>query len=130
MSTMAIDTIETDQIIETTGEPIKFWQEGPHGAMRIRGSRVPIDAVYYHFMDGRTPDEIEANYPGLPLADIYATIAYILDNREAVDEYLRKGEIIAEANRAMIEEQFGERNAELKRKMLARNAERLATLKS
>jgi|CXWL01.1.fsa_nt_gi uncharacterized protein (DUF433 family) len=130
MSTTTIDTTETYEIIETVGESIKFWQEGPHGAMRISGTRVPIDAVYHHFMHGDTPEQIAASYPGVSLSDIYATIAYILENRDFVEEYLRKGEIRAAEMKAMIEEKFGERNAKFKQRMLARNEERLASLKS
>ena len=112
-------------ILVDTVTTIKFWREGKHGALRINETRVPLEAVYYKYIDGATAEEIIDSYPALKLSEAYAAIAYILDNREAVDEYIRQGEIHAQKVEAMIEEKFGEKNRELRKKILARNEERL-----
>jgi uncharacterized protein (DUF433 family) len=66
--------------------------------IRIKGHRIAIEHVLEHFKAGMQPDQIQREmYPTLTLEEVYATITYYLHNREAVDEYDRKGEAIAEA---------------------------------
>jgi Protein of unknown function (DUF433) len=52
--------------------------------------------VWDSFSEGATPEEICQDFPGLSLAQIYATIAYYLNNREQVDRYLQEGQQSAE----------------------------------
>lgn len=112
-------------ILTDTVATVTFWREGEDGAMRIGDTRVSLDSVYYKFMAGASAERIADSFPGLRVSQIHATIAYILDNREEVEEYLRKGEIVAERNRKLVEEKFGKRNAELKKVILARQSTRL-----
>jgi uncharacterized protein (DUF433 family) len=58
------------------------------GIYRVGGTRVRLDTVVTAFQRGCTAEEIMLKYPSLELADVYSTLAYSLENREAVDAYL------------------------------------------
>jgi uncharacterized protein (DUF433 family) len=58
------------------------------GVARIGVTRVTLDTVVGAFNEGSEADEIARHHPSHPLADVYATIAYYLANRVAVDVYL------------------------------------------
>ncbi len=62
----------------------------PQGGLRIAGTRVSLDSVIYAFLEGATPEEICQDFSALSLAQVYATIAYYLNNREQVDDYLQE----------------------------------------
>lgn len=110
---ISVDTVAT----------VKFWKEGEHGALRIGDTRVSLDSVYYRYMDGASPEEIAEMFPAISLAEVYGTIGHILANREAMDEYIRQGEIHAEKVQAMIEEKYGDRMQEFKERLRERYAE-------
>lgn len=116
-------------ILVETIPTVKLWREGKNGALRIGETRVSLDSVYFKYLKGSSAEQIVRSFPSLRLSEVHATLAYILDNREEVEEYIRKSEIIAEKNRAMVEEKFGKQNAELKKKILARNEARLNALR-
>lgn len=61
----------------------------PQGSLRIAGTRVSLDSVIYAFLEGATPEEICQDFSALSLAQVYATIAFYLHNREQVDAYLK-----------------------------------------
>ena len=75
----------------------------PQGSWRIAGTRISLDSVVYSFCEGATPEEICQDFPGLSLAQVYATIAYYLNNREEVDRYLQEAEQSAEELRQNLE---------------------------
>lgn len=56
--------------------------------IRIKGHRIGIDNVLFYFLDGYSPEEIQAIYPDLSSEAIYATITYYLHNRIEIDAYL------------------------------------------
>ena len=56
--------------------------------IRIKGHRLGIDNILFYFLEGYTPEEIQAIYPDLSLEKIYATITYYLQNRQKIDAYL------------------------------------------
>ena len=62
--------------------------ESPDGSVRVTGSRVSLETVVVAFDAGSTAEEIAQQYPSLSLGSIYAVVAYILENRVAVDRYL------------------------------------------
>ena len=71
---------------------------GPVERIRIKGHRISIENVLEYFNQGMSPEQIQREvYPSLTLADVDVTIAYYLRNKPAVDEYIRRGEEIAEA---------------------------------
>lgn len=58
------------------------------GTIRVGHTRVRLDTVIYAFNEGYTAEEIVTQYPSLDLSDLYAVIAYYLNNRTSVNEYL------------------------------------------
>jgi uncharacterized protein (DUF433 family) len=56
--------------------------------IRIKGHCIGIESILSKYLAGQTAEEIARQYDTLRLLDIYATITYYLQNREAVDAYL------------------------------------------
>lgn len=59
------------------------------GVAYVGGTRVTLDTVIYTFLDGATAEEIVQRYPTLKLADVYAVVAYYLQNREEIESFLQ-----------------------------------------
>jgi uncharacterized protein (DUF433 family) len=74
------------------------------GAVRVRGTRVTIDAVVFSFNEGYTPEQIVRKFSTLQLPDVYAVIAFYLRHREEVDAYIEQRRQEAEEIRSKIEE--------------------------
>ncbi len=96
--------------------------ETEQGAIRVQGTRVSLDTVIYHYRDGRTPESIVQSYDTLKLRDVYAIIAYYLDNKEAVDAYIKRQEERGEENRRKFEA-LSPPGQSLQAKLAARKAE-------
>jgi len=77
---MSIGATETTQTIPLV--------KHESGVIRVSGTRVSLDSVLYAFLDGSTPEEIVQQYPSLRLADVYSIVAYYLENRAELDDYL------------------------------------------
>jgi uncharacterized protein (DUF433 family) len=57
--------------------------------IRIKGHRIGIETVLFEYLHReRSAEEIQALYPTLSLAEVYATILYYLQNSESVSQYL------------------------------------------
>lgn len=93
-----------------------------HGEYRVEGTRIPLDTIVYEFKNGSSPEEIIMCYDTLKLADVYKVIAYYLDNKEAVDEYIK----VQEAKAAVIENEIREqfKSTELHDRLLKCKRER------
>jgi len=61
-----------------------------HGAIRVANTRVTLDVLVAAHQQGDTPEQIHEGFPTLRLADIYAVIAYYLNNQDEIDAYLRR----------------------------------------
>ncbi|MCB0154007.1 MAG: DUF433 domain-containing protein [Anaerolineae bacterium] len=72
--------------------------------IRVGNTRVRLDTVVHAFNEGYTAEEIVSQYPALRLADVYATIAYYLNHRGSVDDYLQHRADVAATIRAEIEQ--------------------------
>jgi uncharacterized protein (DUF433 family) len=71
---------------------------GPLERIRIKGHRIAIENVIDFHNRGVSAEEIaKVHYPSLTLAEVYATLAYYLHNKEKVDAYIQQGEEIADA---------------------------------
>ena len=46
----------------------------PHGAIRVRGTRVTLDTIVTAFHAGATAEEIAQKFPTVSLADVYQII--------------------------------------------------------
>jgi uncharacterized protein (DUF433 family) len=71
-------------------------QMDEHGAIRVSGTRVTLDTLLAFYQQGETPEALHEGFTTVPLADIYAVIAYYLANRNEVDAYLKQREIEGE----------------------------------
>lgn len=76
------------------------------GAIRVSGTRVPLDTVIARHHQGDSPEAIHAAFDVLPLNDIYAVIAYYLAHRVELDEYLQRRDAEAERIRQEIEASY------------------------
>jgi uncharacterized protein (DUF433 family) len=69
------------------------------GRARISGTRISIaDLVIMHLRLGRSLEEISVEYD-IPLAGVYAGMAYYFDNRSEVDRSINDDRTFAEAFR-------------------------------
>ncbi len=59
------------------------------GALRVSNTRVTLDTLIACHQQGDSPEAIHSGFPSVPLADIYAVIAYYLAHRGEVDAYLK-----------------------------------------
>lgn len=91
-----------------------------HGVVRVGGMRITLDTIVYAFSDGASAEQIVDDYSSLSLADVYATIAYYLRHKEAVDAYLRERERQAAAIQAEHEARFPQHG--IRERLLARLA--------
>ena len=71
--------------IEVQTIPLKADKDG---IMRVGQTRVTLDTVVHSFEQGHTAEEIVSHFPALRLADVYAVIAYYLNNQTEVQSYL------------------------------------------
>lgn len=93
------------------------------GAIRIAGTRVNLDTVVYQFNAGASAETIVDRFPSLKLADVYSVLAYYLNHKEEVENYLRRREQEAAVIRVQIED--GQEDRQLVRaRLLKRAAER------
>jgi uncharacterized protein (DUF433 family) len=72
---------------QATTPPFR-WDEA--GGIRIGQSRVTLDSILAAYHNGSTPEEIAVQYSVISLEDIYTAIAYYLNHRQEIDNYLQK----------------------------------------
>jgi uncharacterized protein (DUF433 family) len=75
-------------------------------AIHVSNTRVTLDTLLARHQQGDSPEAIHAGFPTVPLADIYAVIAYYLTYRDAVDAYLKRRDEVAEGIRQEIEANY------------------------
>ena len=75
----------------------------PDGTLRIAGTRIPIDRIIHAYLRGQTAEQFCQDFPSVSVADVHAVIAYYLQNRAVVDQYLRGREERADLLRREIE---------------------------
>jgi uncharacterized protein (DUF433 family) len=90
------------------------------GVVRVTGTRVSLETIVAAFDAGATAEEISQQYASVDLANVYAVIAYVLDHRGEVDEYLRHRYKAAAAVRGEIEAAFPP--AGIRARLLARRS--------
>lgn len=95
------------------------------GVLRVTGTRIPLVRIVEEYMNGSTPEEIVDRFDTLRLSDVYSLIAFYIDNKSAVDQYVRDQDEKAEDLRQRIEAGQPWR-AGFKETMLKRWAEREA----
>ncbi|HJT31572.1 MAG TPA: DUF433 domain-containing protein [Pirellulales bacterium] len=73
------------------------------GKPRIAGTRIRVeDVVVWHELQGKSPNEIVANFPHLSLADVHAALTYYFDHREEIQRQMREARELSSAMRTSI----------------------------
>jgi uncharacterized protein (DUF433 family) len=63
----------------------------------VAGTRIRVQDIYaWHELDGKTIDQISAEFPQLTKADVYAALAYFWDHREETLKQMAESEAFAE----------------------------------
>lgn len=63
------------------------------GGYYIADTRISLDSIVHAFQDGESPEGILRAFPMAgPLVRIYGAITFYLENKEAVEKYLRAQE--------------------------------------
>jgi uncharacterized protein (DUF433 family) len=62
------------------------------GALRIAGTRVGLEPIVAHFQEGQTPEQIARAFPTVTLAQAYGAIAYYLENKQRIDDYMAESQ--------------------------------------
>lgn len=73
------------------------------GTLRVTGTRIPIDQIVRAYHEGETPEQFCQDFPTVSFADVYTVMGFYLQNRELIDEYLRRRRREADALREEIE---------------------------
>ncbi len=60
------------------------------GDVRVGQSRVLLDTIVSHFVEGMYPDEIAGNYPTISRSEVYAVLAYYLRHQAELDGYRQR----------------------------------------
>jgi hypothetical protein len=81
----------------------------------VGGTRVTLDVIVHSFDAGASPEEIVQSFPTLRLADVFATIAFVLRHRSEVDASLTEQRVEADSIRQRIEDRYP--TAELRRRL-------------
>lgn len=56
--------------------------------IRLKGHPIGIEHMVVRYHHGESIEHMALEFPGVPLEHLYATIAYYLHNRAAVDAYI------------------------------------------
>lgn len=62
------------------------------GALRIAGTRVGLEPIVAHLQEGQTPEQIARSFPTVTLAQVYGAIAYYLENKQLIDDYMTESQ--------------------------------------
>jgi uncharacterized protein (DUF433 family) len=81
-------------------------REDEHGVIRVGSTRVSLESVVTAFDNGASAEEIVESYTSVDLAAVYATLAFVLNNRRMVDEYLSRRKDEVERLRVEAERRF------------------------
>ena len=93
-------------------------QMDEHGVCRVSGTQVTMESILIPFLEGAAAEEISEQVPSVPLADIYATIAFYVKHRAEANAYLRDSEQQEEAVLRDVRSRFP--LTELRQRLLAR----------
>jgi uncharacterized protein (DUF433 family) len=88
--------------------------ERQDGGYKVRGTRVSLDSVIYRFLEGLSPESIQADcFPTLTLEQVYGAITFYLANRAEIDAYLLEADDEFEAFRRRVRDEYPEAHRRL-----------------
>jgi uncharacterized protein (DUF433 family) len=76
--------------IVAPASPVEMTPGTCGGKPRIAGHRIRVQDIVIWQEQGRSADEIVADFPQLSLADVYSALAYYHDHREQIDLDIRE----------------------------------------
>lgn len=86
------------------------------GNLYIGNSRVTLDSIILLWKTGHAPEAIHADFPSVPRAAVYGTIAHYLEHQDELDPYLREIEEMRQRQRASAEADDPVRYDQLRRR--------------
>lgn len=96
--------------------------------IRLKGTRIAIEHVIEPFLQGESPERIYQGYRhSLQLEHVYATITYYFHNKIIVDDYLRRGNQVADH---FYQEHLKKEPSELTTRLRALKAQKAAQAES
>lgn len=66
-------------------------------------SRVTLQTLVEAWRSGRTPEQLQASFPSLPLVAVYGALTYFLEHREDAEAFFRETDVL-DAQRAAVDE--------------------------
>lgn len=86
--------------IQPEAPPLRLDEQG---VWRVGSTRVLLELLVIAHLNGETPEEIVQRYPTLALPDVYSVIAFYLNHREEVDDYINTRNLEAQELRSWFE---------------------------
>ena len=77
-----------------------FLAQDPDGFIHVSGHRIGIEHLVHYYNEGYSPEMLACEYPTLGLSLIHRVIAFYLDHRDEIDQYVAR-------NQAQIDRQRG-----------------------
>ena len=96
-----MDQSQPIEVPVTTAIPFLRLDVG--GVIRVGSTRVTLDLLVAEYEAGMPPEEIVRAYDTLRLTDVSFAIAYYLQHRDQVTDYVNRREAEAKALRSKIE---------------------------
>jgi uncharacterized protein (DUF433 family) len=92
-----------------------------HGTIRVTGSRVTVESIINQFQSGATAEQIQEDFPTVPLSHVYSTIAFYLQHKQEFSEYLER-QLQASAN-VRLDVEPSQSTAEIRERLQRKRAE-------
>ncbi len=89
--------MEPQQEQNVIGEHIEHTSDVRSGKPRVKGTRVTVADIVLWTEQGMSPDQLVTEFPQLGLADVHAALAYYHDNRDTIDNQIRKSRQFADS---------------------------------
>jgi uncharacterized protein (DUF433 family) len=65
-----------------------FLTRDSEGFIHLTGHRIGLASVVHHYNEGLSAEMLACEYPSIPLSLVHKVIAFYLENRVAVDDYV------------------------------------------
>lgn len=73
------------------------------GKPRLVGTRIRVEDIFvWHELQGKSPNEIVADFPQLSLADVHGALTYYFDHRDDIQRQMREARELAATLKASI----------------------------
>ena len=94
--------------------PVFLTRDGD-GFIHLSGHRIGLASLIHYYNEGLSAEMLASEYPTVSLSLVHRVIAFYLDNREAVDEYIAHCDREMEHQRSLAKK--GPSASELRKRM-------------